>query len=226
MKTPHSRRPPRKLAMAEINHIWFDFTDTMAKPDEARHAALRYQTFARLKKTEDTPELRREYDELFLRHASHSNVFSQEFNLDGSFWPAQIAEEAANGMYSLMDETIPKVLVAISKIVPISVFSNIDTEPIMKSLGIDTGIFANIFSSSKLRHPKPHPEGYRKIVELSGIPATKVLYIGDDERKDIIPAKSVGLQTGIIWGASEEADYNFKDFEDVLETAKKEASDE
>ena len=54
------------------------------------------------------------------------------------------------------------------------------------------------------------------MVELSGVPADEVLYIGDDVDKDVIPAKKVGMQAGIVWKQSNEADYSFADFQDIL----------
>jgi HAD superfamily hydrolase (TIGR01549 family) len=203
--------------MAKIKHLWFDFSDTIASPDENQHAQLRYSTFARLKYSKDSPALRREYDKLYKKYGSHSNVFVQTFNLDGSFWPSQVDKVARNGYYHLLDDDIPEVLNKLSKMLPISIFSNIDTELILKDLGIDVDIFTNIFSSSGLRYPKPHPDGYKHIVKLSNLPAAQVLYIGDMEQKDIIPANSVGLKTGIIWNSSKVADYNFTNFKDILE---------
>jgi HAD superfamily hydrolase (TIGR01549 family) len=207
--------------MPKIKHVWFDFSDTIVTPDPERHAKLRYATFAKLKSAPQTPELEKEYDNLRQRYGSHSNVFVQTFGLDGSFWPGEIAKIATDeGYYKLIDEAAPYILSRLAKIVPVSIFSNVDTESVMQRLGIDTSIFTNIFSSSSLRYPKPHPEGYLKIIELSHLPADQILYIGDLEAKDILPAKSVGLKTGIIWNKSDQADYNFNNFREILDLFK------
>lgn len=207
--------------MSRINHVWFDFSDTIATPDKHRHDELRYSVFARLKSKADSEQSRKEYDALLEKYGgSNSNVFVQTFGFDGSFWPSQIANEVNNGLYILMDKSVPDILMSLSKVVPISVFSNIDTTNAMKPLGINTDIFTNIFSASGLQYPKPHPEGYKKIIELSRLPADEILYIGDMEQKDIIPAKSVGLKTGIIWNTSDKADYKFRNFQEILDLFK------
>lgn len=67
-----------------------------------------------------------------------------------------------------------------------------------------------------LTEPKPALEGFYKMVELSNVPAAEILYIGDDIGKDIRPAKQVGVQAGLMWKQSEEADYSFVNFEDIF----------
>lgn len=54
---------------------------------------------------------------------------------------------------------------------------------------------------------------YRRLIQQ---PAGEILYVGDHVGKDIRPAKAVGLQTGLMWSQSNEADYSFDRFEDVL----------
>jgi HAD superfamily hydrolase (TIGR01549 family) len=203
--------------MLQIKHVWFDFSETIAARDDERHSNIKYATFADLKGEEQNIELEKEYDELFIKYGhSNSNVFAQEFGKGADFWPDAIAKEASNGLYSLAEKSVPKVLHDLSHIVPVSVFSNIDSEKIMESLGINLSIFDHILSSAELVHPKPHEEGYLKMIELSGLPANEILYIGDIEEKDVIPAKRVGLKTGIIYNHSDNANYNFNNFQEIL----------
>ena len=213
-----TKAPKRNSSMSQINHVWFDFGDTIASSDKKRHDDLRYDTYANMRKVSDTPEMRKEYGQLFNKYGkSNSNVFVQEFGVDGSFWPNTIQEESASGLFKLVDPSIPKILDALAKSVKISVFSNIDTKKVMDSLGINTSNFENSLSSAELHFPKPHIEGYKKIIELSNLSPSEILYIGDEEVKDIIPAKSVGLLTGIVWNTSKLADYNFKNFQAILD---------
>jgi FMN phosphatase YigB (HAD superfamily) len=55
------------------------------------------------------------------------------------------------------------------------------------------------------------------MIELSKIPAQEILYIGDDVGKDVKPAKQVGVKAGLMWKKSDEADYSFENFEDILD---------
>ena len=67
-----------------------------------------------------------------------------------------------------------------------------------------------------VKKPKPDPEGFYKIIELTGLPSVEVIYIGDNVYKDLRPAKTAGLTTGLVWSESLEADYSFKNFDDIL----------
>ena len=55
------------------------------------------------------------------------------------------------------------------------------------------------------------------MIELSNLPAAELLYSGDDIEKDVRPSKSLGITTGLIWTTSDEADYSFQNFSEVLE---------
>lgn len=198
-----------------IKHIWFDFSDTIAAIDTDMHNSIKYTEFARLKNSKVSEDLIAEYDRLFEQLGnSNSNVFVSTFNLPASYWPDLINKHL--DVYSLMRPNIPRVIREIAGLIPISVFSNIDTKLVMEKLGIDTSVFTHILSSAQLTFPKPHTEGYEKIVALSGLDPREILYIGDDLKKDILPAKSVRLKVGYMWGECNEADYIFMDFEDIL----------
>ncbi len=204
-----------------IKHVWFDFSETIGTSNKEQHNILKYKTFAQLRGVEDTPEMRAEYAELYEKHGrSNANLFAAEFDIPPNYWGDIIARESANGLYMLKANNIPRVLIELVEIVPVSIFSSIDAAPVLKSLGIDPKMFTNILSASELTKPKPNPEGYNKIVELSSVPAQDILYVGDDEMKDIIPASSVGLQTGIMWSSSDLATFNFSDFVEVLDLVK------
>jgi FMN phosphatase YigB (HAD superfamily) len=202
-----------------IKHIWFDFSDTIAAIDKEKHNALKYGEYAKQKGTVATDDLIAEYDELFERLGrSNSNVFVTTFGLPTSFWPNFIDEYL--DIYSLMRPNIPVSIEELAKLVPVSVFSNIETVVVMKNLGINTNLFNHIMSSAELTFPKPHIEGYEKLINMSNLKPEDILYIGDDLKKDILPAKSVGLQVGCMWGKCEEADYEFPDFEDIIKLIK------
>ena len=122
--------------------------------------------------------------------------------------------------YRLTDKNIPSVLEQMSKIIPISIFSNIKLNKVLPALGIDHKWFAYILSASMIKNPKPALDGFYKVIELSGLPPEEILYVGDDIGKDVIPAKTVGIKTGVVFEELPEADYSFKDFKDILEFVK------
>ena len=86
----------------------------------------------------------------------------------------------------------------------------------MPALGIKLSWFVHILSASMLKEPKPALEGFYKMIELTGLPADEILYIGDHVEKDVRPAKRVGMRAGIVWKTSDEADFSFKTFDEIL----------
>ncbi|WP_431999257.1 HAD family hydrolase [Streptomyces sioyaensis] len=60
---------------------------------------------------------------------------------------------------------------------------------------------------------KPAPEFFTRTVELAGVPAEEVLYVGDHPQNDVIPARAAGLRAahlcrgplGHLWADSEDA---------------------
>jgi HAD superfamily hydrolase (TIGR01549 family) len=103
---------------------------------------------------------------------------------------------------------------------PISIFSNIELANVLPLFGIDPAWFTHILSAGMVAAPKPALAGFQKMVELSQIEPPEILYIGDDVAKDVRPAKTVGIQTGLLWSQSPEADYSFTDFQSILDLLK------
>ncbi|MFD9204794.1 HAD family hydrolase [Streptomyces sioyaensis] len=60
---------------------------------------------------------------------------------------------------------------------------------------------------------KPAPEFFTRTVELAGVPAEEVLYVGDHPQNDVIPARAAGLRAahlcrgplGHLWADSKDA---------------------
>lgn len=199
-----------------IKHVWLDFSDTIGWIDREKFDALKYAEYARLKGVPVDESIKTEYEQIFHELGfANANVFVKAFGKPPSYWSDYI-----NGhpeVYTLAEPIIPDMINKISELVPVSVFSNIHTESVMNQLGIDVSKFTHIFSAATLQYPKPHPEGYETIIKMSGLPPDEILYVGDNVKKDIIPANKVGLKTGFIWGKCPEADYEFSSFRDIYE---------
>jgi FMN phosphatase YigB (HAD superfamily) len=54
------------------------------------------------------------------------------------------------------------------------------------------------------------------MIQLSGVPEKHILYVGDSVEKDVLPAKEVGILSGLLWSVSPEADYCFTSFKEIL----------
>ena len=196
-----------------IRHIWFDFTDTIASIDRSVLDGLIYTLYAEAKKQGITPALIEEYKAELKARKSNSAVFA------ALGFPAGYLSDRINdrsGMYTLTDRHIPEVLQKLSALLPVSVFSNSRLTTVLPQLDIKLEWFTHILGPDVVKNPKPAPDGFLKMVELSGIASRELLFIGDDVEKDLVPAKALGITTGLLWQKSDEADYCFEDFKDVL----------
>jgi FMN phosphatase YigB (HAD superfamily) len=203
-----------------IKHIWFDFSDTIARVKKAEHDKLRYQSYATAIGKSVTPELIKEYEALYREHKNSNAAVFSSLGFPSGYWSDRINSTDPSKFYLLANSDIPSVLKQMKDIMPIFLFSNLELDKVLPPLGIDAKWFSHILSSGMVKNPKPALDGFYKLIKLSALPPDEILYIGDDIEKDILPAKAVGLKTGIIWKKAAEADYSFKNFEDILEVMK------
>ncbi|OGN29368.1 MAG: hypothetical protein A3A33_01160 [Candidatus Yanofskybacteria bacterium RIFCSPLOWO2_01_FULL_49_25] len=200
-----------------IKHIWFDFSETIAFLKKERHDRLRYETYSQVVGKPVGDELIAEYEDLYKKY-NHSNAaIFRSLGKSSSFWSESVNSLDPSELYELADKNIPDILQKIRTLVPISIFSNIQLEKILTSLNIDPEWFTHVMSAGMVKEPKPALDGFYKMIELSGLPADEILYIGDDVGKDVLPAKKVGVKAGLIWEESGQADYCFKNFQEILD---------
>jgi putative hydrolase of the HAD superfamily len=182
--------------------------------DKEKHEALRYEAYSEIVGKPVTNELKAAYETLYKEKKSHSAAFVSLGKPVG-FWSERYAAAGA-GLYALAEPDIPNVLLRLRSKVPISVFSNVLAEKFLPSLGISPQWFSHILGPKEVTKPKPDPQGFELMVQYSKLSPKEILFIGDDVEKEIRPAKSVGLKTGIMWTVSPEADYSFAHFKEIL----------
>lgn len=76
----------------------------------------------------------------------------------------------------------------------------------LKVLGIPSETFELFVTSEVVGKTKPHPEGFQYILNYTKLPPDQHLMIGDREAVDLVPAKSLGMKTCLVWGKSTVAD--------------------
>lgn len=200
-----------------ITHIWFDFSDTIARTNPVVHDQLKYTAFSEATGRPLNDELKKEFDALVDKHNNSLSDIFYSHGMEASYWSEKIATADPLALFELIDSDFPAKLAKLSTKVSVSLYSNIEVTAALLPLGIDSSLFVHILNSKIVGKPKPAPEGFRRMIELSNVPAQQILYIGDNVKKDILPAKKAGLLTGIIWSRSTEADFSFDSFEDVVE---------
>jgi HAD superfamily hydrolase (TIGR01549 family) len=70
-------------------------------------------------------------------------------------------------------------------------------------LGLSPSLFKEIVTAEIVGVNKPQLNGFRYILEKTGLPPQSHIMIGDREAVDLVPAKSVGMQTCLVsWGVT------------------------
>lgn len=202
-----------------IKHVWFDCAGTLyrenAAIDKARNA-LRYSEYARLVGITDATEAEQKYHQAYAKAGSNSAVFSS-LGMPDDYWQT-FSEDMDISRLVNPNPVINTALSEIAAARPISIFSNFRVErmqKILRALDIDSAMFTHIIGGSGVPARKPDLSGFTKIVELSGVDASKTMYVGDRVKADILPAKALGMVTCLVWDRSPEADYSSPDWSDL-----------
>ncbi|MBS3107252.1 HAD family hydrolase [Candidatus Woesearchaeota archaeon] len=203
-----------------IRHIWFDVEGTLTprKPDfDAAYDAFRYRVYAEVTGRPVSDGLKREFDRLYERHATTSAVFTSLGKPSG-FWQEHYETLDLSGLYD-RDERVPATLEWLRRTVPISCFTNLSQRGIDSSLafiGARREWFTYVLSGDDVPERKPAVAGFHEMVRRSELPPEEMMYVGDRVNVDILPAKAVGMQTCLVWGASKEATHHFDSIEGLL----------
>ena len=133
---------------------------------------------------------------------------------DSENYAVRIADGCYNYVLEVLKRTRP-VVETLSKHYKLVLVSNFygNIETVLKDFGLD-GFFSHIVESSVVGVRKPDPAIYRLGVEAMGLPAERVLVVGDSFSKDVVPAKKVGCKVAWLkgegWG-NEETDDSLPD---------------
>ena len=71
-------------------------------------------------------------------------------------------------------------------------------------VGVDTFSYDLVTNYENMHAAKPHPEYYAEILELLDCPAGQALMVGDDWKRDVEPAASLGIKVFWICEAQDE----------------------
>ena len=99
------------------------------------------------------------------------------------------------------DLKLKKILENLRKKFALGILTNISEkflEKILAALEIDKNIFSFFVTIENTKNSKPHDEPFRTATALAGNLPAEILYVGDSETKDILPAKKNGLRTILV----------------------------
>ena len=199
-----------------IKEVWFDLngTLTLQTPEflEAQDN-LCYRAYSEATHQPITDELKAEYKAAYKEHGSKSAVF-KALGMPQEFWQNYF-NTLDESEYYKPDERIYKTVDAIRQLRPIGLLSNSTPDRIdrtLRTVNIDPAWFTHILSNHDISEPKPNPEGFELMIERSDANPDELVFVGDREDVDILPAKKLGIKTVMVWGRSNEADQSFDDF--------------
>ena len=108
-----------------IKHIWFDFSETIAYLKKDRHRRLRYETYSQVVGKPLNDELIAEYEQLYKKFDHSNAAVFHSLGQSSNFWSERVNSVPPGELYELAEKNIPSLLQEIKKLVPISIFSNI-----------------------------------------------------------------------------------------------------
>ena len=203
-----------------IKHVWFDLEGTLTIRSvdfNEAHNQLRYETYSEVVGKPLTKELKQEFEKLYAQYGSNSAVF-RSLGCASDFWQKRFNKLDKTRYYKPV-KTVYSTLEKLKEKVLISIFTNLKPEEVestLKIINIDKSWFKFIISGDDIEERKPALDGFYLMIKKSGLPPEEILYVGDRVKVDILPAKEVGMKTCLVWDKSNEADYSFEKFEDIL----------
>ena len=206
--------------MNNTTHIWFDLEGTVLKNPlyDAAVEDFAYQLYLQETGKQRTADTKKEFDLLLKQHIRKSLIFVA-LGKSKKFYAEAFATQFPFQNYVSADIDVQAVVSFLKqKNIALGVYTSLPRVPLVKILvllGLNPSDFT-LLSGDDVKNAKPDPEGFKKIVQLCGVPAEHILFVGDSEQKDIIPAKNVGIKTIFVRGSSSLADYCALDFKELL----------
>ena len=203
-----------------IKHIWFDLDKTLAIPipefDQV-HRELLLSVYADVVQKPITEDLEQEYKALYKEYGSNLAVF-RSLGLPSDFWQTH-SDTLDETKFYRPNIKINETLKKLKEIVPISIFTNVKAEKnlkMLKAIDVNPAWFACVLTGDDIKERKPALDGFHAMIEQSKLLPGEILYVGDRIDVDIKPAKLAGMKACLLWAKSDEADYSFINFEDIL----------
>lgn len=200
-----------------IKYIWWDLDDTLYPTNQKyldRKMEELVKEYAKLKKI-SLEEAKKEYPLVLKKYGSSSRMFPSVFNKPANYGQ-KIQNKVDRRKYLEKDPKINEYFRGFKKKFPEikhSIISNSDKGQIgltLKIIGLDKKWFEHIISSTDLGYPKPDPRGYKKMITLTKLKPSQILYVGDREKADVLPAKRLGMKACLVTNKRSPTKADFK----------------
>ncbi len=242
-KTIGKDKPRSKKEM--IKHICWDLDGTLYRPTprlEKELNALRLKLYVELTNKPENNATWMEYQALYTKFNSHSAVFAS-LGKPKEYWNSQ-RNQLKVTTYLESEKRTLDMFEKFSKLgLTHGIFTDNmlgETKKILAAMEIPRSIFKYILTIEQVGEPKPSLSGFRKVIALSKVQPSEILFVGDRIYTDLVPAKQLGMQTALVWSDEmstrqslvtqsqasglvlkhSEVDYTFPHVADVLEIFK------
>lgn len=215
-----------------IKTIFFDTSDTLYQSDELTHdqeeCAVRLLAERKkmaLKEAENTFNEKKEQLEHKLEHVTKAHILI-EFGIARTELQEYLTNNLDPKKYLKQDQELANVIERLSKKYGLGILTNVNkkfAEKILEAQGVSPKYFSYFVTADNTINTKPHPEPFKKAIELCKNNPQEIVFVGDSYSKDIMPAKREGMKT--IWVTTEsdkkEADGKIKNVKELEKELKK-----
>lgn len=168
-------------------------------------------------------EAQKNFDAEYSTIKSHTKTLDA-LGIDGSNFFIELWREIALNQYIQKNPDLVSTFRQLAPL-PQAILTNSNSKESIKEklnlIGLDSSDFSFIMSSVDAGYIKPDPRIFKALIQkaqtLSTAPISpeEILYVGDREKVDIIPAKEQGIRTCIVGKTSRIADLSATDAEEV-----------
>ncbi len=203
----------------EVDLVGFDLDKTLYEPNPAIDEKI--QDYACRKASEilnkDYSFIRKEFDRLFLETQSGKDSLTILGLKNGSDIMQEALEYSDISSILEEDKELNRMMKNLKKVYGLFLITGSAKRIALKkleALGIDSKIFhPTLYSESKYK--RKDGSAFNYVSNLCNVPFEKMMFVGDREQADIIPAKKLGIKTAIVNSVSKEADYQLKSIYDL-----------
>lgn len=208
--------------MMDIKSVGFDFDNTLYEPnpeinEKIREYVCRHASEALNK---SYASIRKKFDELYLETESGSESLKLLGISEGKVLMQEALEKADIASVLKKDDRLVRVLSKLNESYRLFLITGSSERISLKKLGV-LGINPDLF------HPKLYFDSpflredggsaFKYVSELHGVSLEQMMFVGDREQIDIIPANELGLTTAIVNGKSKIATYELLDIYELEE---------
>ena len=200
---------------SEIDVIGFDLDNTLYEPNPEMDELIREYVCrkAGMRLGRDYESLRKEFDEIYVEIQSGRKTL-EILGVSGAKEMVQEALENSN-LASLLkkDERLNAMLKKLSSSRDLFLITGSSEKLALEKLeaiGLNPFIFKrSVYAESPLEGRDG--SAFRHVAKALGTAFDRMMFVGDREKTDVIPAKNLGIKTAMVNNRSVLADFNLKD---------------